>query len=134
MKSRMSPNLVVSAILIVALLLPLSGCPLGPSFALGVWLFSIEPVTGYVGAAFLPNGEMDEFDAMNRPTGADGNFSGVLTWQQVGNNLTVSQDNNGAGRIYAGTLENTTYMTGTWTNINDASDTGSFTASKAPSN
>lgn len=120
---------------VIVLLVLVTGCPSGPSFALGLWLFSVDESTLYIGTAFLPNGEMDEFSGPPYPPGSDGIFTGVLTWQQTGNSLTVSQiQMNGSGRTYAGTLENSTYMTGTWTNINDANDTGSFVASKAPSN
>jgi len=126
---------IAKSLVIVLALLSFTGCPIGPNFALGVWLFSLPPLTPYVGAAFLPNGEMDEFDPMTRPTGADGNFSGVLTWQRTGRTITMLQAHmNGNSRIFEGTLESSTYMTGTWTSINDPAQTGPFTASKAPSN
>jgi hypothetical protein len=112
-----------------------TGCPPASSSAIsvGVWLFAVEGQVFYVGAEFIPGGQMDEFGPGNHPPGANAVFSGTLTWQQMGTTITILQDLGGNGRTYTGILENTTYMTGTWVNIIDANDTGTFIAAKAPS-
>ncbi len=76
----MNPCRFCSMLCLGLVLLAVSGCPAGPNFVLGLWLFSISGTPGFTGTAFLPNGEIDEFDSMNKPPGAIGVFSGELTW------------------------------------------------------
>jgi hypothetical protein len=119
--------------LMVPVLVPMSGCPGQSPFTLGIWLFHFNNGSSYTGVRFLANGDVDEFNSGPFPYGANSWFEGALTWQQRGNSVTILQDISGTIYTFAGTLQNSTYMTGDWTDPNDPNNPLPFTATKAPS-
>ncbi len=122
------------AMLVFVALVPLSGCPFAPPIMLGVWLFSLDGSAQLIGAEFLENGEMEEFELMNEPPGADLLFGGEVTWQQNGKEITLLQDTANTDRLFSGTVESSTRISGTWMNIAGTIASGTFTAEKAPTN
>jgi hypothetical protein len=111
----------------------MAGCPGAAPFILGVWLIHTEGNASYVGLAFLPNGEVDNFENGPKPLGATLHYPGVVTWQQRGNTVTITQQVGEPYWTLTGMLENGAYMTGTRTYSEDPSLSFAFTATKAPS-
>jgi len=124
---------LMSSLILVAIVIPMAGCPGGASMAIGIWLVQFDSGSNYVGVEFLANGDMNEFNSGPFPVGANAWFEGMLTWQRRGNAVTILQDINGTIYTFAGTLENSTFMTGMWTDPNDPNNPKPFRATKAPS-
>ncbi len=99
---------------------------------LGVWLFSLDGSAQLIGVEFLENGQMEEFELMMEPPGADLLFGGEVTWQQNGNEITLLQDTVNTDRIFSGTVHSSTTISGTWMNLSGMVDSGTFTAMKSP--
>lgn len=125
---------LISCLCLTALFLPMSGCPGGATFVLGIWLIHTEGSSSYAGLEFLANGTTNDFAAGPLPFGAGSHFIGDLTWEQRGNTVTITQEL-GGGMIYTfdGTLQNATYMTGTRSYSGDPNFSQTFIATKAPS-
>lgn len=118
---------------LIALLMPMSGCPAGNPLTLGIWLVHFNNGNTYTGIEFFANGEIEEFNSGPFPIGASSWFEGFLTWEQRGNKVTITQDISGTLYTFNGTLQNSTFMSGMWTDPNDPNNPKPFTATKAPS-
>ena len=101
-------------LLIVMLVVPLSGCPMGIPVQLGTWLFIVK-VTGQdsvVRAITLTSGGQTQ--APNPvPAAADEWFVGTTTWDQSGSTFTMVQLL-GQNQFFTGTVHSNASMSGTW--------------------
>ena len=106
---------IVPALLMAALLIPLSSCPRTPQVSLGVWLFNVEP-GGVSGIELGPDGITQEPSPY--PTLATaGPFIDTASWAQVGSTFTLTQMKNADSDVfvYTGTVDSSTsIINGTW--------------------
>lgn len=121
MKSRMS-----HAVLLAALAVPLSGCPI-PAIALGTWLLTID--TTKVGIILLDGGQTQE--PIPLPPEADNVLNGTVTWEQNGRTITFTQVTGGITAVYTGTVDTSTNIVdGTWMQTVGGSASGTWVGEK----
>jgi hypothetical protein len=132
---------ICRALLVVALLVPLSGCPTSGSFTLGLWLFSIMPdsTPDHLRAlVFLADGQT--MHPSSPPPQTSNGFARVVTWSQRRSTITLTQDisfnpSDGSGPfviIYSGTVDSDTLMSGTYQMTVGGNATGTWSAQLLP--
>ena len=130
-------NRLLVSICFVFVLFTFTGCPAGGSLnsvELGNWLFFKADEDAYRGLGVLANGMANSYeDAVERPIGAKFGFAGPVSWQQNGNSIMVVQQLLGGTITWDGTLQNSTFMTGTVHSTFDPLSSVNFTATKTPS-
>ncbi len=127
---------ILKFVLMVAIALPLSGCPGTMTIALGVWIFSVvttpNPIPSNIELAILQHGI-----SVNPPSaypGSYGKFGGVVTWQQNGSSIHILNDGVSSDAVYDGTVESSTSMSGTWAQVGMPSVSGTWSAEWDPQN
>jgi hypothetical protein len=125
---------ILSWLVIIALAISLSGCPASGSIAYGVWIFTLEsppsPPESGIGRVILQNGFTQE-----PPAGYPGVVSvlgGTVVWQRVGSTITITQDTGSVVFTYTGTVQSPTSMSGTYAQVGDPSNSGSWSATLGP--
>lgn len=122
-------------LVLVAMVLPLSGCPTAPpAIAIGTWLFTVSE-TGEPDqhpALVLLNGGQTQ-DPVPMPPQADSSFSGTSTWLQNGSSFVLNQVIGVNNELqYSGTVQSSTSMSGTWMRTAGGIDSGTWSAVKLP--
>jgi len=125
----------IKALIVVALLIPLSGCPNATTFALGVWVFSLLPDGGLAEARtteLLADGQT--MDPAVLPAHTNITFVQPTTWSQMGSTFTLTQVLGGGSAIYvyAGTIYSDTLMAGTFQQTVGGNFSGRWTALRQP--
>jgi hypothetical protein len=115
--------------------LPLSGCPGITALPYGVWFFTVqlgsgEPQTN-VGLVIFQNG----FTADAPPSypGNNNFFSGPITWQRDGANITLVLDTV-VDSIFDGTIDSPTTMNGIILTADTQAQIGTWSALYGPDN
>jgi hypothetical protein len=112
------------ALLLVALVVPLSGCPV-PGVSLGNWLFTFAS-GGLVGLDIRDAGQAQAPDPL--PPEATSGFGGTLSWVQNGQTFTLMQVQGAVSAEYTGTVDSRNrIIDGTWTQTFNGSPSASGT-------
>ena len=125
----------IRSVAILAVVVAMTGCPSGPpTLAIGTWLFTISE-TGmadqHPSLTLLAGGQTQE--PMPMPPQADSTFSGTLTWQQNGSSFVLNQVISVNNELqYAGTVQTSTSMSGTWMRTAGGIDSGTWSATRLP--
>jgi len=99
------------ALLLVALVVPLSGCPV-QRVSLGIWLFTFSN-GALTGLDIRNDGQAQAPDPL--PPEATSGFGGTLAWVQDGQTFTLTQTQGIVSAEYVGTVDSrTSIVNGTW--------------------
>ncbi len=123
----------VKLLFIVVLVISSSGCPANLAITYGLWIFSLSNSPGSTSSIALVQNGLTVHPLITDP-GVEALFSGTVTWQQSGSAITLNQDGNLADFVYTGTVQSPTSMNGTFSEVGNASNSGTWTAEFGPEN
>ena len=132
MKSR-----IYRMLLVVALLVPLSGCPTSSpdAVALGLWVVTIvrsDPHVFLISLIIEAGGQTQE-DPPSPPLGVTSTLTGDVTWVQNGSTISLMQVDTALSFVYTGAVHSSTSMSGTWTQTSGGVASGTWSALWLPS-
>jgi hypothetical protein len=125
---------VFMSILIAALMLTFSGCPVNTSIRYGVWIFAVA-TTGNPNPAIVELAVLQNGISVNPPLaypGTYGKFGGTVTWQRSGSSISLLNDTMSSEFVYDGTIESSTTMSGTWQQMGNPAVGGTWSAEWDP--
>jgi hypothetical protein len=125
----------IKALIIIALFIPLTGCPSSTSFVPGVWVFSLLPDGDLAmtrAIDLLADGTSMTPAAFPPTTGTA--FTQPATWAQMGSNFTLTQVLAAGAQVYVytGTIYSDTVMAGTFEQTVGGNFNGRWTALRQP--
>jgi len=125
---------IFRVLLIAVLLVPLSGCPTGSTFTLGVWIVTLLPVNDVAQSRsieFLADGMTMNPNPL--PPHSNITFAPTVTWSQMGSAIVLTQIlAGGSTYVFTGTVHSNTIMSGTFEQTVGGNFSGIWSAQYLP--